>query len=437
MRYNLRPMLEYTFSKLSNNLQVVRIPMPSVQSVTALALVNTGSRFEKPKFSGIAHFLEHMVFKGTAKYEDAQTLASSIDEIGADFNAFTGKEYTGYYVKAASQHLDRALDVVSDMLLTPRLRQEDIDREKGVIIEEINMYADNPMRNIGTLFEEMAYADGLGRDIIGTKKTVSSFKTANFQAFLDEWYKVGNIVVIVAGDASVVNKKETLDKIEEYFSKGNRSIGEKIDVKSPLQKPALRDQQLRIIHKKTEQAHLVLGWPAFGRHTDKRHILSVLGTILGGNMSSRLFTEVREKRGLCYYVHSDVDHYHDTGMFGASAGVETGKVHEAIQVIKDEFMALKHGTKPITAEELRKAKDHITGTTVLGMEDSRSVAQFFGLKQLLDDTIETPEEILEKIKSVTLEQMDEMVKELVQADTMRLAVIGPYEDEAEFNKFIV
>lgn len=429
-------MLEYQFSKLSNNLQVIRVPMASVQSVTVLALVNTGSRFEKPKYSGIAHFLEHMVFKGTASYPDAQTLASSIDEIGADFNAFTSKEYTGYYVKAASKHIGRALDVVSDMLLTPKLLQEDIDREKGVIIEEINMYADNPMRNIGTLFEEMVYTGGLSRDIIGTKETVSSFKSGDFQNFLNEWYQLGNIVVIIAGDESVVSNDTTLKTIEEYLSKGDRGTANKVDVRSQLKKPELSDKRLRIVHKKTEQAHLVLGWPAFGRHTDRRHILSVLGVILGGNMSSRLFTEVREKRGLCYYVHSDVDHYHDTGLFGASAGVETSKVFEAVEVIQSEFTALKNGNKPITAEELRKAKEHIIGTTILGLEDSRSVAQYFGMKQLLDDTIETPDVILDKIKAVTLEQMDELVKELVKENEMRLAVIGPYEKEEEFEKFI-
>lgn len=421
---------------LDNHLSVIRIPMASVKSVTALALVNTGSRFEEPEFSGIAHFLEHMVFKGTEKFEDAQSLASSIDEIGADFNAFTSKEYTGYYVKAASEHVDRALDVVSDMLLTPKLRQADIDREKGVIIEEINMYADNPMRQIGTLFEEMAYTQGLSRDIIGTKETVSSFTTQHFQTFLDEWYKLGNIVVVLAGDEEVVGNDSILETTTKYFSKGNRDKSKKINVLDRLKQPELDTDKLRIVYKKTEQAHLVLGWPTKGRHTDKRHILSVLGTILGGNMSSRLFIEVREKRGLCYYVGSDVDNYHDVGIFGASAGVEIGKIHEAISVIKEEFMAIRDGKKPITKEELRKAKDHIVGTTVLGMEDSRSVAQFFGIKQLLDNAIETPEEVLEKIKSVTLEQIEEMVKQTVIDGEMRLAVIGPYENQSEFEKFI-
>lgn len=410
--------------------------MPSVQSVTALALVNTGSRFETPEESGIAHFLEHMVFKGTASYPDAQTLASSIDEIGADFNAFTSKEYTGYYVKAASRHLDRALDVLSDMLMTPKLRQEDIDREKGVIIEEINMYADNPMRQIGTNFEELVYTGGLARDILGTKETVSSFTTANFEGFLSHWYGVGNVVVIVAGDEKIVRADSLVKKIEEYFEKGTREAGKKIAVREEMKTPALSQNKLKIVHKKTEQAHLVLGWPSFGRHTDKRHTASVLSTILGGNMSSRLFTEVREKRGLCYYVGTDVDNYHDTGIFGASAGVETGRVEEAIKVIKEEFMALKTQEKPVTVQELTKAKDYMIGTTVLRLEDSRSVAQYFGMKQLLDDNLETPEEVLEKVKAVSLDDLQKLVEELIVDNQMRLAVIGPYEKEAEFEKFI-
>lgn len=432
-------MLDHIYTKLLSGLQVIRVPMPEVKSVTVLALANTGSRYETLKEQGIAHFFEHIVFKGTKNYPNSQVLASTIDAIGASFNAFTSKEYTGYYVKSASAHIETSLDVVSDMLLVPNIFQEDIDREKGVIIEEINMYEDMPMRHIGDLFENLMYqGSGLGHDTIGTKETVSSITSEDFKRFLKKWYGLSNLVLVVSGDEKVVKSDKMIDLIKKYFSKDAGKREEKgLDIKTIAdEKLKIVKDRLSITYKKTEQAHLCLGWPGIKRNDDRKYALSLLSTVLGGNMSSRLFTEVREKRGLCYYVSSDADFYHNTGVFGASAGVDPTRTLEAISVILSEFYALIDGTKPVTAEELKKAKDYTSGSFILGMEDSRSVAQFFGMRQLLmGDTI-TPTDVLKRYEAVTLEEVNQVARALIKKGECRLAVIGPYKSDKQFAKLL-
>jgi predicted Zn-dependent peptidase len=437
-------MFQFTHTRLNSGLNVILVPMPGVKSATVLVLNNTGSRYEKPREEGIAHFFEHMVFKGTKNYPSAQILASSIDAIGADFNAFTSKEYTGYYVKSASRHIEKSLDVVSDMLLRPLLKSEDIEREKGVIIEEINMYLDTPMRLVGNLFEQMAYeGSGLSHDIIGSKESVSQLTAADFRRFLKQWYGLGNLVLVIAGDESVVTAPSTLSKIEEYFGKEHEERPkDKIDIekrlsgKTPGGKGPFSSHRLHVENKATEQAHLVLGWPGLRRGDPDRYALALLNVIIGGNMSSRLFMEVREKRGLCYYVRSDIDYFHDAGLFGASAGVDPKRIEEALQVIIAEFMAILSGEKPLTEADLQKAKEYATGTTVLGFEDSRSVAQYFGLRQVLLDTIESPDDLLDKLRAVSLPEVEKVAHRLIKKGEMRLAVVGPYKDKRPFEEIV-
>ena len=430
-------MLSYTRDTLPSGLTLIRVPMPSVQSVTVLALVNVGSRNEQPERWGISHFLEHMVFKGTEKYPEAQVLAASVDAIGAKFNAFTSKEYTGYYVKSTSKGVNLALDVVSDMLLTPRLRQEDIDREKGVIIEEINMYADMPSSHIANLFEQMIYdQSNLGHDIIGTKETVSSFTDKDFRDHLHDWYGRGNIVLIVSGDEAIVNAPDLLLKVDQLFQKGDVEQRVSTSALASLGVAPWLEKKLLIEHRPTEQAHFVMGVPGLKRKDVRRPALSLLSVILGGSMSSRLFSEVREKRGLFYYVHTDTDFFHDAGLFGASAGVDPKRVEEAVKVTVSELMAAGNGQKPITSEELQRAKDNITGKFVLDLEDSESVAQYFGMKQLLTGEIETPDELLKKYMHVSLDEIQALAVEILVQDQLRFAVIGPFEDKKVFEQAV-
>lgn len=432
-------MFAHSLTTLKSGLPVITVPMPSVKSVTVLVLANTGSRYEKPMEHGIAHFFEHMVFKGTDKFPTPQELASVVDSVGADFNAFTSKEYTGYYVKTASEHVDLALDVVSDMLLTPKLRQTDIDREKNVIIEEMNMYADTPARYINDLFDQMMFeGSGLGHDIVGTRETVSSLTTQHFQQFLQQWYGLGNMLLIMAGDEKVLNDPKTMVVVNDMFSKtlvADR-IKDKVNLSAYLPPQALAAKRLHVEYKETEQAHLVFGWPSINRTDPRRYALSVLSTILGGNMSSRLFSEIREKRGLCYYVHADADMYHDIGVFGAAAGVDPKRVEEAITVVIEEFEDVASGKHPITQEELQKAQEYVAGKMVLGFEDSESVAQYYGMRQLLSNKIEEPEAVLEKVRQVKLEDMQALAAELVKGPELRLAVIGPFKDLAPFEKIM-
>jgi predicted Zn-dependent peptidase len=427
----------HSIDTLDNGLPVLRIPMPAVQSVTVLVLVNTGSRYEIAKQYGIAHFFEHMVFKGSAGYPTAQALAATVDGIGADFNAFTSKEYTGYYVTAASRHVDLALDVVSDMLLTPALRQDDIDREKGVIVEEIHMYEDSPSRHIGDLFDNMTFrGSGLEHDIIGTEKTVTSLNTADFQGFLKQWYGLSNLVLVLAGDEKVVGNDAILKTAQEAFSKQDPQTAgreeHKIKTAELLDKKAFSNELLHVEHKKTEQAHFIVAWPGIDRQDKRRYALTVLSTILGGNMSSRLFTEVREQRGLAYYVHSDVDLYHDVGLFGGSAGVDPKRVEEAMKVTLNEFYEVSEGKKPITDGELERAKEYLAGKMALNYEDSQSVAQYYGMKQLLMNKVETLQQTLDKLRAVTLDEVAQVAQDLIRPGAARLAVIGPYQKDEPF-----
>lgn len=419
-------MLNHKLHTLKSGLKVITIPMEAA-SLTVMALSNTGSRYETESQYGIAHFFEHIVFKGTKKYPQAQDLAEAVDSVGANFNAFTGKEYTGYYVQVASRHFDLALDVVSDMLLTPRLRQEDIDREKGVIIEEMNMYADMPASDIGDRFEEMAFrGNGLSHKIIGTKETVKSITTQDFKEFLDTWYGLDNLVVVIAGDKTVVDKKETLDKIEEMFSKdGDRQSAPKHESLDGI----FSDEKHVFVNKKTEQSHFTFGWPGIERKSKDRYTLGLLSAIIGGNMSSRLFSEVREKRGLCYYVRSEVAQFHEGGLLGGSAGVDPQRVEEAIKVSLDEFHQLAHGEKPVTSKELERAREYVIGKMTLGLEDSQSVSQFYGLKQLLHGKVETPEEVIHNIREVTLEEVQSLAKQLIKPGELRFGLIGDFNED--------
>ncbi|MBT3249430.1 MAG: insulinase family protein [Candidatus Pacebacteria bacterium] len=436
-------MFAHNFQILANGLPVLRVPMPGVESVTVLALANTGSRYEDPQQQGIAHFFEHMVFKGSQNYPTAQSLAMTVDGVGADFNAFTSKEYTGYYVKAASRHFELALDVVSDMLMTPKLRQEDIDREKGVIIEEIHMYEDSPSQYVGNLFDRMAFnGSGLGHDIIGSEKTVSELTSADFTGFLKQWYGLPNLLLVIAGDESVVGSDDVLEQAEAAFSKQDPQtadrITQKVAVREDLTKNPFSKQLLHLEHKATEQAHFILGWPSPDRLSEDRYALAMLNIALGANMSSRLFTEVREKRGLAYYVGSSIDANHDSGLFGAAVGADPKRIEEALEVTIQEFMQLTDGAAgvPITEGELARAKEYVAGKMALSYENPQAIAQYYGMKQLLTDKIETIDEVLVKLKAVTLEEIQDVVDKIIKPGEMRLALIGPFADEDKFKKYL-
>jgi predicted Zn-dependent peptidase len=422
--------MRYSNTVLKNGLRLITIPVEEVQSVTTLVLVGAGSRYEVKNNNGISHFLEHMAFKGTKKRPSAMEISSIIDGMGAESNAFTSKEYTGYYIKSAADKVDVSLDLISDMLTNLELDQKEIDKERGVIIEEINMYEDTPARKIGDVIEELLYGDvALGWDIAGTKDVIHSVNRKDFVDYMKKWYATSNMVLVVAGK---IKSDEIEKKAEKYFSGlTDWKVGTYEKVTEKQEKPALK-----LVHKVTEQAHFALAVRTVGlQNEEDRYPLAILSSVLGGGMSSRLFSEVREKRGLAYYVRAYADRYQDVGYFAAFAGVDKNRIDEAITVVKDEFLkVIEQGE--ITEEEVKKAKEYNKGHFVLGLEDTQSVAIFFAMNQILENEIKTPEDTLAKIEAVTREDVQRVAKKYLDTKAFNLAIIGDFKDEERFLKLI-
>lgn len=419
---------------LPNGLRVITVPMPVIESATVLVMVGAGSRYETRETSGISHFLEHMAFKGTQKRPSALSISTLIDGIGGEFNAFTGKETTGYYVKSLAAHIDLCMDVLSDMLQRSLFDQNEIDKERGVILEELNLYEDTPVRKIGEVYERLLYGDTpMGWDIGGFKDVIKNIQREDFLSYLQRFYSSHNITLVVAGG---IDGRQTFELSEKYFGKMSLfDIEKHCKVVEEQRKP-----ELLIRHKKTEQVHLALGVRTVPVDHGHRYPLAVLSAILGGGMSSRLFHEVREKRGLAYYVRTSSDHYQDSGHLTTFSGVDPKRIEEAIQVILSEYDKIRNPIRQladeIRNEELKKAKEFIKGHLVLELEDSRAVAGFFASQELLEKTIDKPEDILVKIDKVTREDIEEVAKTYFQNSRLNLAVIGNFEDGERWNKLL-
>ena len=430
--------MQPTLTQLDIGLPVISVPMPGIESLTVMAIVNTGSRFEPKGKEGIAHFFEHIVFKGTRRYPTAQKLSAAVDGLGADFNAFTSHEYTGYYVKAAAKHARTALDVVSDMLLVPMIRDSDVEREKSVIAEEINMYHDLPARYISDLFGRMVYqGSGLGHDVVGTKETVAGVTAADFRAFLRQWDGFANMVLVLAGKRSLVEDPQILTTVRELFSKdGGDRVARLAAVKPFLSEGMLAKARLHLESRHIQQAHFVLAWPGMKAKDPDRYALAVLSALIGGYMSSRLFIQVREKRGLSYYVRSTTDQFHDKGIVGVAAGVDPARIDEAITVSAGEFHKLATGRKKVTKIELKRAQEYLVGKWALSTEDSDAMAEFAGLRKILLDEVTSVQAVMERIQAVTLDDVHHLAKRLIVPGKARLALIGPYQDRERFSKLI-
>ncbi len=432
--------MNYKLHKLSNGIRLIVVPMPALPSATLAIWIKTGSRAETDKLSGISHFLEHMVFKGAKKRTTPMEIAEAVDAIGGEFNAGTSKEWTNFYIKARSANMDIAFDVLSDMVLAPLLRQEDIDREKGVIVEEIGMYEDTPLMKIDDVFENVIFkGHALGRDIIGTPTTVRSFNRKDFENYRNAHYNPQNIVITVAGG---VNEKKILEFTKKYFGdlsklKTNKTDGRGVSKKfiSKQNKP-----QVLLSSKKKDQAHFVLGFLASEMDTKERFPETVLATILGGGMSSRLFTEIREKRGLAYAVKAGRDAYVDCGYISVYAGVDPKKAQDAVKVTLEECYGIANqktnGKYAISKTELTKAKEYIKGHVALSLEDTKSVNAFFGIRELLLGKVETPEEVFKNIDKVTIDDILKSAKKVFIPQRLNLAIIGPYKDPTKFEELL-
>ncbi len=415
---------------LRNGLRIITVPMPSFESVTSLVMVGAGSRYETVKNSGISHFLEHMAFKGTKKRPSAIDISTLIDGIGGEFNAFTGKETTGYYIKSAVSHVDLCLDVLSDMLQNSKLDKIEINKEKGVILEEINLYEDTPSRKIGDIYERLLYGDTpMGWDIAGEKDIIRQINREDFQEYMQSLYSADNITVVVAGG---INEDKTAELIEKYFGKMPKF--DTLRYKRVVEKQ--EKPQVFIKQKTTEQVHIALGFRTVPLSHPDRYVLSVLSAILGGGMSSRLFHEVREKRGLAYYVRTASEQYQDVGNLVSTAGLDPKRVEEGIKVIVEEYGKISKLKGQISKQELSKAKEFLKGHFVLELEDSRSVAGFYSQQELLEEKVENPDEIMAKIDKVTVSDVEKAAQRYFVEKTMNMAVIGNFSGGQQFGKLL-
>lgn len=422
--------MQYKRKVLKNGLRIITVPMPGFESATVMVMVGAGSRYETVQNNGISHFLEHMAFKGTTKRPTAQDIASLIDGIGGEFNAFTSKEITGYFVKASKNHVDLCLDILSDMLQNSKLDKLELEKEKGVILEEINLYEDTPARKIGDVYEALLYGDTpMGWDIAGRKEVIRAITREDFVKYMGSLYSAKNITVVVAGG---INSEETEAKIEKYF--GEMKSFDTVRYSKLTENQVKPD--LSIKKKTTEQVHIGVGFRTVSIQSEDRHALSVLAAILGGGMSSRLFSEVREKRGLAYYVRTSSDHYADAGHIVSTAGLDPKRIEEGIEVIVAEYAKFAKGEANVTEKELAKAKEYLKGHMVLELEDSRFVAALYAQAELLEPTIETPEELLKIIDKITIKDVEDVAKKYFREETLNLAIIGNFEDGQRFEKLL-
>jgi predicted Zn-dependent peptidase len=410
---------------LDNGLRVLTANLPEAQSVTCMVMLAAGSRYETSETNGIAHFSEHMFFKGTERRPSARQIAGEIDAIGGEFNAFTGKEYTAYYVKCAAEHRDVALDVIVDMLRNSRFEPDEIEREKGVIIEEMNMYFDTPRDYIGGVYEALLYGDQpLGWDIIGRKETVRSATRETFTSYLDRWYQPSRMVLGIGGRVG----DDVLERAQDLLGDLPSS-----DTGSPAPVQPYANGRVEVFTKQSDQAHVILGVPSYSLEHPDRYALQILSTVLGGGMSSRLFTEVRERRGLAYYVFGLNHSYTETGSLYAQAGVDINRIDEAVSTILTELRGM---AAEVPADELEKARSFAKGRFVLQLESPQGLILFGLRREVLEGRAPDLDEVLDGLNAVTAADVQRVARDLIADEALRLAVIGPFDDAGRFERLL-
>jgi len=418
------------FSKkvLKNGLRVITVPMKDNPTVTVLVLVEAGSKYEDKKVNGISHFLEHMCFKGTLKRPKAVDISKELDALGSQYNAFTSQEYTGYYAKSGSRHFKQVFDVVSDIYLNSTFPEAEMHKEKGVIIEEINMYEDMPHRHVQDLMMKLLYGDQpAGWNVAGEKKNILKMKREDFVRYKSEHYLPEATVLVVAGQ---VTEKEVLKEAKRIFGKISRGRkGSKIKTKDKQSKP-----KVLINFKKTDQTHFVLGVRTYDLFSKKNAALSVLGAVLGGGMSSRLFVKLREEMGVGYYVRAYNDAYTDHGFLQISAGVDNKRIEEVLEAILEECKKLKSDL--VSDDELRKVKEYLIGNMKLSLESSDDIANFYGGQELLRREILNIGQKAKEIRKVTAREVQSLAKNIFQNNKLNLALIGPLKSQNQFSKIL-
>ncbi|HEX5448605.1 MAG TPA: pitrilysin family protein [Gaiellaceae bacterium] len=415
-------------STLSNGVRVLTAPLDHAQSVACYVMLAAGSRYEHPKNRGIAHFAEHMFFKGTDNLPTARDIATLVDTMGGEFNAFTSKEYTAYYIRCSGEKRDTALEVLVDMIRHSKFDAEELEREKGVILEEMNMYFDTPQDYVGSVYNALLFGDNpLGWETLGTRETIKAATRDTFLEYLDRWYAPQRMIVGIAGMVGD-GLNEKLESLLGDMS-GNGTGG---PPPAAVEKSAA--PVVRLHSKESDQAHICVGVPSYPVNHPDRYALQLLATVLGGGMSSRLFLEVRERRGLAYYVHGVNMAYTDAGTLVSQAGVDINRIDEAISTVVEQFQLM--ATERVPGDELEKARSLAKGRFVLQTESPNGLLLYGLRREVLEGRAAEPEELLAGLDAVTVEDVQRVAQDVIAGEGMRLAVIGPFDDAARFEKLV-
>lgn len=414
---------------LENGLRIITAPMTGTNTVTVLVLCGTGSDYELKEQNGISHFLEHMFFKGTSKRPEPELIASELDSMGSVYNAFTSHEITGYFIKAGTLHLKKSLEILADIYKNSLLKEEEIEREKQVIIEELHKDLDTPMLYVWWVWEQLLYGDQpAGWDVIGEEKTIRSLVRQNFADYFFHQYVASNTAIVVAGN---FDERQTVTLIKNLFGDIRHDF--------PLrQKPFVKEEQtspvVKILYKDSDQTNLILGFRGYPAGHPMRYSAEVLATLLGSGMSSRMFVRVREKLGLAYTVMSSHEEYSNRGFLTTYAGVSHNSVEKATKAILEEYK--KVCEEKVSSRELKKTKDYIRGNTLISLEQSNAVASFVGTEEMVTGKPVTIEEVFAKLDVVTVEDVCSVAKDIMRPERLNLAMIGPFKDGTPFQKLI-
>ncbi len=413
-------MNKVSVKKISNGVPLYLVPLREAKTATLMFMFKTGSRYETKENNGISHFLEHLFFKGTKKRPDTATISSELDSLGCEFNAFTAKEFTGYYIKSASIKINTAIKILGDMLLNSLFDEKEIEREKGVIIEELNMYEDNPLMHIEDVFESCLYGDTpAGWDTIGTKENIKNFRHQDFIDYFSSQYGSNSLSVILAGKIKSKDIK-SLEKVIKQFN--SNSWKDKLKTRENQKKP-----QVKVVFKEVDQVAMSLGLRTVPIGHPLELKLKLLALVLGGSMSSRLFIKLRERSGLAYYVKTSTEFYTDSGYLTTQAGVPKDKLKEAIKIILEEYQILK--TEKISEKELKKVKDLLAGRMALKLEATDELASWYARQAVLKGKVISPSEALKEIKKITADDLRKVAQKFFVKNNLNLALIGNIKDK--------
>ncbi|MDZ4205867.1 MAG: pitrilysin family protein [Patescibacteria group bacterium] len=420
--------MNFKKTTLPNGLRVITAPVKDNPAVIVLVVVETGSNYETRAENGLSHFLEHMCFKGTTKRPKVTDIAKELDGLGAQNNAFTSNELTGYYAKAAKKHFSKLFEIISDIYLNPTLLAKDLDKERGVILEEISMYEDLPQKKVWQVLSELMYGDvPAGRSILGSRENIKKFKRRDFVDYRSKHYVASKTMVIVSGD---VSEQTVLEEVKKNF-KGIPS-GKKFS------KPAVKEKQKLpgfLLHKKkTDQTHMVMAFRAYGAKDKRIPALTLLAEILGQGMSSRLFNKLRDEMGACYYVRAEHDECTDHGVFTISTGINISRTREVTKVLLEECSRLSKVL--VSSEELQKAKEHYVGHLYLNLETTDSIAEFYANQEVTNGKPKIPQEFEKAIRKVTPRDIMKVAKDIFRNDKLNLAIVGNVADQKVIKKVL-